>query len=147
MCVSRSVVSDSLRPREPQHARPPCQCRRHKDESLTPWSGRSPGGGPGNPLQYSCLENPVDRGAWRVRKDPRVAHQAPLSMGILQARILEWVASPFSRGSSQPRDCTVHQLLGRLGQGSSRVRWGRELQNHSSFSLSAIRVVSSAYLR
>ena len=29
-------------------------------------SGRSPGGGHGNPLQYSCLENPVDRGAWRA---------------------------------------------------------------------------------
>ena len=27
-------------------------------------SGRSPGGGHGNPLQYSCLENPVDKGAW-----------------------------------------------------------------------------------
>ena len=27
-------------------------------------SGRSPGGGHGNPLQYSCLENPRDRGAW-----------------------------------------------------------------------------------
>ena len=27
-------------------------------------SGRSPGGGNGNPLQYSCLENPKDRGAW-----------------------------------------------------------------------------------
>ena len=27
-------------------------------------SGRSPGGGKGNPLQYSCLGNPVDRGAW-----------------------------------------------------------------------------------
>ena len=27
-------------------------------------SGRSPGGGNGNPLQYSCLENPLDRGAW-----------------------------------------------------------------------------------
>ena len=27
-------------------------------------SGRSPGGGPGNPLQYSCLENPMDRGDW-----------------------------------------------------------------------------------
>ena len=26
--------------------------------------GRSPGGGHGNPLQYSCLENPMDRGAW-----------------------------------------------------------------------------------
>ena len=27
---------------------------------------RSPGGGRGNPLQYSCLENPLDRGAWRA---------------------------------------------------------------------------------
>ena len=34
------------------------------------------------------------------------ARQAPLSMGILQARILEWIAVPFSRGSSQPRDWT-----------------------------------------
>ena len=31
-----------------------------------PGSGRSPGGGHGNPLQCSCLENPVDRGAWRA---------------------------------------------------------------------------------
>ena len=28
--------------------------------------GRSPGGGHGSPLQYSCLENPMDRGAWRA---------------------------------------------------------------------------------
>ena len=34
------------------------------------------------------------------------ALQAPLSMGILQAKILEWVAMPFSRGSFQPRDRT-----------------------------------------
>ena len=34
------------------------------------------------------------------------AHQATLSMGILQARILKWVAMPSSRGSSQPRDQT-----------------------------------------
>ena len=34
------------------------------------------------------------------------AHQTPLSMGILQARILKWVALPSSRGSSQPRDWT-----------------------------------------
>ena len=31
---------------------------------LIPGSGRAPGGGHGNPLQYSCLENPMDRGAW-----------------------------------------------------------------------------------
>ena len=34
-----------------------------KDKGLIPGSGRSPGGGHGNPLQYSCLENPMDRGA------------------------------------------------------------------------------------
>ena len=34
------------------------------DVSLIPGSGRSPGGGNDNPLQYSCLENPMDRGAW-----------------------------------------------------------------------------------
>ena len=34
--------------------------------SLVPGLGRSPGGGHGNPLQYSCLENPMDRGAWQA---------------------------------------------------------------------------------
>ena len=37
-----------------------------KDVGLIPGSGRSPGGGHGNSLQYSCLENPMDRGAWRA---------------------------------------------------------------------------------
>ena len=36
------------------------------DASSIPGSGRSPGGGHGNPLQYSCLENLMDRGAWRT---------------------------------------------------------------------------------
>ena len=35
-----------------------------RNVSSVPGSGGSPGGGHGNPLQYSCLENPVDRGAW-----------------------------------------------------------------------------------
>ena len=34
------------------------------DMDLIPGSGRSPPGGCGNPLQYSCLKNPIDRGAW-----------------------------------------------------------------------------------
>ena len=38
-----------------------CQCSTHR---FKPWVGRSPGEGNGNPLQYSCLENPTDRGAW-----------------------------------------------------------------------------------
>ena len=36
------------------------------DVGLTPVLGKSPGEGNGNPLQYSCLENPMDRGAWRA---------------------------------------------------------------------------------
>ena len=37
-----------------------------RDLSLIPELGRSPGGGHSNPLQYSCLEHPMDRGAWRA---------------------------------------------------------------------------------
>ena len=37
-----------------------------KDEGSIPGPGRSPGGGNGTPLQYSCLENPMDKGAWMV---------------------------------------------------------------------------------
>ena len=35
------------------------------DVGLIPGLGRSPGEGNGNPFQYSCLENPMDRGAWQ----------------------------------------------------------------------------------
>ena len=37
-----------------------------RDTGFIPGSGRSPGGRHGNPLQYSCLENPVDRDAWQA---------------------------------------------------------------------------------
>ena len=37
-----------------------------RDVGWIPGSGASPGGGHGNPLQYSCLENPLDRGSWQA---------------------------------------------------------------------------------
>ena len=37
-----------------------------RDLGLIPGSGRSPGRGHGNPLQYPCVENPMDRGAWQT---------------------------------------------------------------------------------
>ena len=48
--------------------------RRH---GFDPWVEKIPGGRKGNPLQYSCLENPTDRGAWRaavhgVAKEPNM---------------------------------------------------------------------------
>ena len=101
-----------------------------EDAGSIPGSGRPPGGGNGNPLQYSYLENPMDREAWKATVYGAAKSQTWLSdkvdwkvkvkvaqlyptlcdpmdytiHGILQARILEWVAFPFSRGSSQPRD-------------------------------------------
>ena len=43
---------------------PACQCRRQRAVGSIPGSGRCPGGGHGNPLQYFFLENAMDRGAW-----------------------------------------------------------------------------------
>ena len=123
------------------------------DLGLIPVSGRSPGEGNGNPLQYSCLENPMDGEAWGARVhgvtksrtwlsdfaftfmacvrvcvcsviqlcltlcDP-VHHSPPISSvyGIFQARILEWVAISFSRGSFQPRDWTHISWVSSIGR-------------------------------
>ena len=41
-----------------------CNVGDARDVGFIPGSGRYPGGGNGNPLQYSCLENPMDRGIW-----------------------------------------------------------------------------------
>ena len=45
---------------------PPANAGATGEEGSIPGSGRSPGGGHGNPPQYSCLGNPMDRGAWRA---------------------------------------------------------------------------------
>ena len=44
----------------------PAKAGNLRDVGLIPGSGRSSGGEHGNPFQYSCLENPMDRGAWRA---------------------------------------------------------------------------------
>ena len=53
-------------PGGPSGKEPVCKAGDIRDVGLIPGSGRSPEGGHGNLLQYSCLENPVDRGAWRA---------------------------------------------------------------------------------
>ena len=45
---------------------PPANAGDTRDVGSTPGLGKSPGVGNGNPLQYSCLGNPMDRGAWRA---------------------------------------------------------------------------------
>ena len=50
----------------PEVKNPPTNAGDTRDAGSTPGLGRSPGGGYGNPLQYSCLENPMDKGAWKT---------------------------------------------------------------------------------
>ena len=45
---------------------PPANAAGLRDVDSTPGAGRPPGGGHDNPLQYSCLENPMNRGTWRA---------------------------------------------------------------------------------
>ena len=53
-------------PGDPVVKNPPANAEDTGDSGLIPGSGRSPGGGNVNPLQYSCLGKPMDRGAWRA---------------------------------------------------------------------------------
>ena len=50
-----------------------------RDVGLIPELGRSPGEGNSNPLEYSCLENPVDRGTWRATVDEVTKSRTQLS--------------------------------------------------------------------
>ena len=56
---------------------PPANAGDAGDKGSTPGSGRSPGGGSDSPLQYSCLENPMDRGAWWARVHGNAESQTP----------------------------------------------------------------------
>ena len=63
---------------------PACNGGDARDGGSIPGSGRSPGGGHGTPLQYSCLENSMDRGA--CVGSHRVGHTEPLIGGSAQSR-------------------------------------------------------------
>ena len=59
-----------------------------RDTGLIPGSGRFPGGGHGKPLQCSCMENPMDIGAWRSRVNRVAKSQAQLKPLSMHARIV-----------------------------------------------------------
>ena len=73
--------------------------------------GRSPGGGHGNPLQYSCLENPMDRGAWRATVCKVAQNWTWLKRLSTAANTLD----PLKSGRSEGRDWEVLRETGGLG--------------------------------
>ena len=64
---------------------PPANAEDIRDMGLIPGLGRSPGGEHGNPLQYSCLENPMDRGAWRAIVHVGAKNRTPLKQLSMHA--------------------------------------------------------------
>ena len=58
---------------------PPADAEDTEDASSIPGLGRSPAGGNGSPLQYSCLENPMDRGVWRATEQRATKSRTELS--------------------------------------------------------------------
>ena len=66
------------------------------DAGLIPGSGRSPAGGNGNPLQYSCLKNPKDRGAWRA-----TVHEVSKSLPRLSDYAQMWSVRGKRKGESR----------------------------------------------
>ena len=59
-CLNGGFLGDSVVKNQPASAGD------SRDMGSVPGSGRSPGVGDGNPFQYSCLENPMDKGAWQA---------------------------------------------------------------------------------
>ena len=72
---------------------PPASAGDIRDVGSFPESGRSPGGGHGNPLQYSCLENPMDRRAWWATVH-RVA-QSHTQLKRLSTHTHQWLRVPL----------------------------------------------------
>ena len=99
-----------------------------RDMGLIAGSGRSPGGGHSNPLQYSCLENPMDRGSWRATvhglakswtwlKRPSIQPlpNRPHSLSGSPCLLLALDIIPAPAPACRARDAGDHSGLGSLG--------------------------------
>ena len=83
------------------------------DTGLIPRSGRSPGGGNGNLLQYSCLKNPMDRGAWRAtvhrftKSQTGLSKQADTTRGRSRNRTRYRNTDNLSQNMYRPHHSTI----------------------------------------
>ena len=84
---------------------PPANAGDLSDEGLIPGLGKTPRERLGNPLQYSCLENPMDRGSWQT-----TVHRFTQSQGDLKMVVLE-------EGGRRKNDFDVLEAKGKYFQG------------------------------
>ena len=102
-----------------------CQCRRR---GFDPWIGKFPGEGNSNPLQNSCLENPMDRGAWWATAHGVAQNQTRLSNFTFTfhfqchqvvLKTLPWAG----RWGLNPHFGKISELKGSCGDGSLIIKW------------------------
>ena len=89
------------------------------DLGLIPGSGRSPGEGNGNPLQYSCLENSIDRGAWRAT----VCGVEWLSLSDPHSGSIFWLSGSWIKKTRENREKEADFW-------SHQGRWGYQPYQH-----------------
>ena len=98
-----------------------------RDSVSVPGWGRSPGGGHGNPLQHSCLESPMDRGAWWAairgvtKNRTRLSTHTHTHIHTAESYFFVFLSASPSRDSSKPRPawpCTTTNR--RLSSAGSR---------------------------
>ena len=91
---------------------PACWCWRWEmrwDESLIPGLGRSPGGVNGNPPQYSCLENPIDRGAWWATVYGVAKSRTFWTLSEpLKVKWMNWTSGDFGRSQTSTHSMLLH---------------------------------------
>ena len=115
---------------------PACQCRRCERHRFDPWVRKLPGGGHGDPLQFSCLENPKDRGAWRATAHQIMSQTQPKGLSIhtcmhavsgvpfcyKPTKIEDMKAEITKHIRSFSKDLKVLRKLSFGGEGMSQVR-------------------------
>ena len=112
------------------------------DRGLIPRSGRSPGGGNGSPFQYSCLENPMDTGAWwttvhgvaRAGQDLATKPPSPPSITVMSFLIIFKVCCTSSLNSWFVCVCGFSQLCWVIWFTANPSFWEREQTPSNKFS-------------
>ena len=98
-----------------------------RDEGSIPGLGRSPGEGNGNPLQYSCLENPMDRGTWRATVHRVSQSQTRLKQLGMHTHTLIIIAPDKKSVAFQARmrslNCFKSQFCSKSSPKMSKVKW------------------------
>ena len=97
---------------------PPANAGELRDAGSIRKSGRSPGGGHGNPLQYSCLENPKDRGAWRATVHGAARSRTQLSMHAPTP----WLIKEMPKLGNFPNySVEIHMIVTDIGKSKTKL--------------------------